>query len=505
MWPFNKKNSSSNQTPGPIFFTNTLTGKKENFIPIKPSVATMYSCGFTVYSQAHIGNIRPYIFSDTIARVLKQSGYHVRRVINITDVGHLVSDGDEGEDKMEVGAKREGTSADEIAVRYTNMFLQDLRLVNLDTNDILFPRATQYISEQINMVKTLQEKAYTYKTSDGIYFDTSKFPEYGKLGGLSDKDIKEGTTESIEERVALAGKSRLKEFTSEKRNPADFALWKFSPTTGKRQQEWSSPWGLGFPGWHLECSAMVRALLGDVIDIHTGGIDHIPVHHNNEIAQSECVLEHPFVHYWMHSAFLTIEGQKISKSIGNTVYLSNITERGYDPLALRYFFLQAHYKSTISFSWDALASAHEALLRLWRLSSSISLESKGQSIESPLQKKFMQLIRDDLGTPQAIAYLWETLRDEDISPKEKLGLLQTAEPVLGLSLLTPPESARKRTADEVPDDIQSLLKDREKARLSRDFEKADTIRAKLETRGYHVEDGPNGALITVLTQTNKVI
>jgi cysteinyl-tRNA synthetase len=509
MWPFGKKNTSggSSASPtGPIFFTNTLSGKKENFIPIKPHVATMYSCGFTVYSQAHIGNIRPYVFSDTIARVLKQSGYHVRRVINITDVGHLVSDADEGEDKMEMGAAREGTTAEEIATRYTNLFLQDLRLVNLDTNDILFPRATQYIPEQIAMVKTLEQKGYTYKTSDGIYFDTSKFPDYGKLGGLSDQDIKEGTSESIEDRVALAGRSRLKEFTNEKRNPADFALWKFSPRTSvKRQQEWSSPWGLGFPGWHIECSAMVRALLGDTIDIHTGGIDHIPVHHNNEIAQSECALGHPFVHYWMHNAFLTIEGQKISKSLGNTVYLSNITERGFHPLALRYFFLQAHYRSTISFSWDTIAAASEALTRLWRLSATINVESKGQSVATEAQKKFMQLVRDDLGTPQALAYLWEVLRDEDVTPKEKLGLLEIADPVLGLSLLNPPESARKRTADEVPADIQALLKDRAKARLSHDFEKADTIRAKLETRGYRVEDGPNGPILTMLAKRVEVI
>ncbi len=367
----------------------------------------MYSCGFTVYSQAHIGNIRPYIFSDTIARVLKSSGYHVRRVINITDVGHLVSDGDEGEDKMEVmevGAKREGTTADEIAVRYTNLFLQDLRAVNLDTNDILFPRATQYIPEQISMVKTLEQKGYTYKTSDGIYFDTSKFPEYGKLGGISEEAIKEGSSDSIEERVQLAGRTRLKEFTSEKRNPADFALWKFSPVSAKRQQEWSSPWGLGFPGWHLECSAMVRALLGDTIDIHTGGIDHIPVHHNNEIAQSECTLGHSFVHYWMHEAFMTINGEKISKSIGNTVYLSDIIERGFHPFALRYFFLQAHYKSTISFSWEALQAAQEALNRLWRMSATILVESKGQAVSTDAQKTFIRLVNDDLGTPQALAF-----------------------------------------------------------------------------------------------------
>jgi cysteinyl-tRNA synthetase len=370
MWPFgntfgdkqNQKSKGAKETivPSPIFLTNTLSHKKETFIPIKPHVATLYSCGFTVYSQAHIGNIRPYVFSDILARTLIADGYHVRRVINITDVGHLVSDGDEGEDKMEMGAKRENTTADEIATRYTNLFLHDLKEVNIDTESVLFPRATQYISEQITMVKELEKNGYTYRTSDGIYFDVSKFPEYGKLGGLSDEALKEGSSDSVEDRIALAGRTRLKEFTSEKRNPADFALWKFSPRTARRQQEWSSPWGLGFPGWHIECSAMVRALLGDTIDIHTGGIDHIPVHHNNEIAQSESVLGHPFVHYWMHSAFLTIEGQKISKSLGNTIYLSEIIERGYHPLALRYFFLQAQYSSSISFSWDTLAGAQEA-------------------------------------------------------------------------------------------------------------------------------------------------
>jgi cysteinyl-tRNA synthetase len=510
MWPFGKRTQSAPAESGrgplfcPLFFLNTLSGRKENFNPIKPGVATMYSCGFTVYSQAHIGNIRPYVFSDTIARVLKQGGYHVRRVINITDVGHLVSDGDEGEDKIEMGAKREGTTAEEIATRYTNLFLQDLRGVNIDTNDILFPKATQYIPEQIALVKILEQKGLTYKTSDGIYFDTSKFPEYGKLGGLSDEALKDGDSDSIEERVALAGRTRLKDFTSEKKHPQDFALWKFSPlTAAKRQQEWSSPWGMGFPGWHLECSAMVRAILGDTIDIHTGGIDHIPVHHNNEIAQSESALGHPFVHYWMHSAFLTIEGQKISKSLGNTVYLSEIIEKGFHPLALRYFFLQAHYRSTISFSWDALAASNEALNRLWRLCATVAVESKATSVPTDAQKQLVKLFNDDLGTPQALAFLWETLRDEDVTQKEKLGLIQTAEPFLGLSLLNPPESARKRTPDELPDDIQSLVKDREKARLAHDFEKADTIRGKLEIRGYRVEDAPNGPLLTLSAPTPK--
>jgi cysteinyl-tRNA synthetase len=511
MWPFSTKSSKnlgkagSSVTPSPIFFTNTLSGKKENFIPIKPGVATMYSCGFTVYNQAHIGNIRPYIFSDLISRILKADGYHVRRVINITDVGHLVSDADEGEDKMEIGAKREGTTAEEIAIRYTNLFLQDLRLVNLDTEDILFPRATQYIPEQIAMVKTLEKKGFTYRTHDGIYFDVSTFPDYGKLGGLSDEALKHGDSGSIEERISLAGRTRLKEFTSEKRNPADFALWKFSPLTSKRQQEWSSPWGMGFPGWHLECSAMIRALLGDTIDIHTGGIDHIPVHHNNEIAQSESVLEHPFVHYWIHGAFLTIDGQKISKSIGNVVYLSEIIERGYHPLSLRYFFLQAHYRSTISFSWEAIGAANEALTRLWKLCASIEIESKGISVASESQKQLMQFLHDDIGTPQALALLWEVVRDEDLSIKEQRGVIEVADAIFGLSLLNPPEFARKLTMDEVPADIRSLVKDREKARLAKDFEKADLIRDKLQNRGYRVEDAPNGPLLTLLPQRHKMI
>ncbi len=522
MWPFKKRSPANapgtlpHTSPGtslsspssslslPLFFTNTLSGRKEQFASLKPGIATMYSCGFTVYSQAHIGNIRPYIFSDLIARTLEADGYHVRRVINITDVGHLVSDADEGEDKMEMGAKREGTTAEEIASRYTNLFLQDLKQMNMNLDEILFPRATHYIQEQIAMAKTLEQKGYTYRTSDGIYFDTSKFPDYGKLGGISDEALKQGSAETIHDQIALAGRTRLKEHTSEKRNPADFALWKFSPRTTKRQQEWSSPWGLGFPGWHLECSAMVRALLGDTIDIHTGGIDHIPVHHNNEIAQSEGVLGHPFVHYWMHCAFLTIDGQKISKSIGNTIYLSDITERGYHPLALRYFFLQAHYSSSLSFTWEAFAGASEALQRLWRLAANVQHESKGEAKQSgkilECQKKFIRLMHDDLATPQGVAYLWEILRDEDLSPKEKNAFLQTAEAHLGLSLLAPPESARKRKPEELPDDIQDLVRDREKARRVQDYAKSDTLREKLKNRGYLVEDSPTGPLLTLISK-----
>jgi cysteinyl-tRNA synthetase len=482
--------------PLPLFYTNTLTGKKENFIPLKPGFVKMYSCGPTVYSRAHIGNMRAYVFSDLIARSLLANGYHVRRVINITDVGHLVGDGDEGEDKMEMSAKAEGLRAEEITARYSKLFTQDLEQLGIDTTNILFPHATEYIQEQIKMIQELEKKSYTYRTNDGIYFDTSKSLDYGALGGISEAELKSGDKTTLEDRITIAAGRRISE-NKDKRHPADFALWKFSPTTGRRQQEWRSPWGIGFPGWHIECSAMIRALLGDEIDIHTGGIDHIPIHHNNEIAQSEGVFGKPFVRYWIHGAFLNIEGEKISKSLHNDSYVPELPEKGIHPLALRYFFLQAHYRSPISFSWDALTASNEGLNRLWRLCATIAQEAKGISSPSKEQKQIRTFLNDDLGTPQALAYLWEILRDEDMSPKQKLGIIEAAEPVLGLSLLNPPESARQRTPAELPDDIQKIVQEREKARLSRDFEKADLLRAKLANRGYRVDDAPSGPLLTL--------
>lgn len=497
MWPFGKKNTGAGSLPKtPIFVTNTLSGKKETFIPLRPGFVNMYSCGPTVYSRAHIGNMRAYVFSDLVSRTLLTNGYHVRKVINITDVGHLTGDSDTGEDKMEMSAKAEGLRAEDITARYTKLFIEDLQLLGIDIKDVLFPRATEYIQEQIKMVQELEKRGHAYRTHDGIYFDTSTFPEYGKLGGISDAELKTGDKATLEDRITIAAGRRIEE-NKDKRQPADFALWKFSPLTGKRQQEWPSPWGMGFPGWHIECSAMIRAILGEVIDIHTGGIDHIAIHHNNEIAQSEGVFGKPFVRYWMHGAFLNVEGEKISKSLKNDVYVSELSDQNIHPLALRYFFLQAHYRSPLSFSWDALTASNEALTRLWRLCANIALEAKGISVPTDSQQRIRALLADDLGTPQALAYLWEALRDEDITPKEKLGIIEAAEPILGLSLLNVPESARQRTADEVPADIQKLVKDREKAREAHDFEKADTIRAKLKTRGYHVDDGPSGPLLTV--------
>lgn len=461
-----------------VFFTNTLSGAKELFIPLKPGFVTMYSCGPTVYNRAHIGNLRAYVFSDTIDRTLVAAGYRVRRVINITDVGHLVGDGDEGEDKMAVGAAREHATPEAIAARYTKLFIDDIGELHVDTDDILFPHATEYIKEQIALAKTLEEKGFAYRLPDGLYFDTQKFPGYGKLGGVSHAHLEAGARVDVVEG---------------KRHPADFVLWRTAKP--KDLQQWDSPWGRGNPGWHIECSAMIRSLLGQEIDIHTGGEDHIGVHHNNEIAQSEAASGRTFVRYWMHSAFLTMGGEKASKSLGNVVYLSEIVEKGFHPLALRYFFLQAHYRTPLSFSWDALAAAASALDRLWRLSREIGEESKRVGESSEAKENFLVTLRDDLATPQALASLWDALRSEEYIPEEKWGLLEAADAHLGLSLTTPPETG-ELTSSEIPEEMQQMLEKRETARNSKDFSEADRIRAAIEERGYRVDDGPKGPVLT---------
>lgn len=459
---------------------------------MRPGNVTLYSCGPTVYSQAHIGNLRAYVFSDLLARILEDQGQRVRRVINITDVGHLVSDSDEGEDKMEKSARESGESASDIAEKYTKIFIDDIQKLNIDTKDILFPYATHYIPEQIALIKVLEQKGYTYRTHDGLYFDTSKFHGYGKLGGIPASLIKEGDVASLDDRINLAKHGRIAQ-NEEKRNPADFALWKFSPAgMVRRQQEWQSPWGMGFPGWHIECSAMSKALLGEQIDIHTGGMDHIPIHHNNEIAQSEGASNKQFVRYWMHSAFLTMNSERIGKSLGNAVYLSEIIERGYSPLALRYLFLQAHYRSPLSFTWDSLTASNEALQRLWKETQDLKKAAKGLSVWSPLADRMVTLLRDDLGTPQALALLWEVVRDEDLPPKQAWGVVEAAEKILGLELIDPPS----RALEDIPEGMQKLLESREQARIARDFAEADRIRIHIENSGYAVEDGPSGPVLT---------
>ncbi|HWH16288.1 MAG TPA: cysteine--tRNA ligase [Candidatus Paceibacterota bacterium] len=463
----------------PLFLTNSLSGKKELFSPLRANVASLYSCGPTVYSRAHIGNLRAYVFADVLARTLSEAGYHVRRVINITDVGHLTDDADTGEDKMEKGAREEGVSAKDIAHRYTRAFLEDIRALGIDTESVSFPKATEYIEEQIALIQLLEEKGFTYRTKDGIYFDTSRFPNYGALDHGGGK-LREEAFAEIGRRIAG---------NPEKRHPADFALWKFSPRGARRQQEWNSPWGIGFPGWHIECSAMSRALLGQPFDIHTGGVDHIPVHHTNEIAQSEAAYDVALARYWLHSAFLTIENRKISKSLGDDIYLSDIAERGMDPLALRYLFLQAQYRSPLSFSWDSLEAAANALAKLRRAAQSIRAEAEGAPVASDASRRMVALLRDDLATPSALALLWETVKDEDMEREEQLGVISAADRVLGLNLLTSAPNA-------VPEHILALVAERETARESRDFAKADALRIHIEASGYRVEDGPSGPVVT---------
>ena len=475
---FKKKNTEGVRRPAQVFFTNTLSGNKELFIPQRPGIVTMYSCGPTVYSQQHIGNLRAAVFADTLARVLKGAGYHVRRVINITDVGHLAGDGDRGEDKMAIGAAREHTTPEAIAERYTRIYLDDLDDLNIDTKDIQFPRATEYIKEQVALAKTLEEKGFAYRLPDGLYFDTEKFPSYGKLGGL------QGVKQEAGARVEVA---------KGKRHPADFVLWRTAKPTDL--QQWDSPWGRGNPGWHIECSAMSRSLLGQEIDIHTGGMEHIGVHHNNEIAQSEAASGRTFVHYWLHNAHLSIEGAKLAKSTGNAIYLSDITKRGLHPLALRYFFLQAHYHTPLSFSWDALAGAGNALERLHKMAGDIAEESKCASAPSEARDRFLAAMRDDLATPQALGVLWDSLKSEDYAPEEKWGLLEDADVHLGLSLAESRASGTVAEAD-IPQAIRDMLSRREIARVSKDFAEADRIRGDIERSGYRVDDGPDGPVLT---------
>ncbi|MCI0472541.1 MAG: cysteine--tRNA ligase, partial [Ignavibacteria bacterium] len=324
-----------------IYFYNTLSRKKEEFIPISGSKAGIYTCGPTVYNFAHIGNLRSYFFEDILKRVLLYNGYDVKHIMNITDVGHLVSDEDEGEDKMEKGSAREGKTVWEIAEDYTEAFKKDISLLNI-LPPTVYCKATDFIQEQIEMIKCLEDKGYTYIIEDGVYYDTSKFPDYGKMALL---DI-----EGLEEGIRV-------EINTEKRNKTDFALWKFTPKDVKRQMEWESPWGRGFPGWHIECSAMSIKFLGNHFDIHCGGVDHIPIHHTNEIAQAEACTGEKFVNYWLHGEFLIEEKGKMSKSAGEFLKLQSLIDKGYSPFDYRYFLLMTHYRKKIKFSFNNLDSA----------------------------------------------------------------------------------------------------------------------------------------------------
>ena len=452
-------------------FYNSLTRQKEEFVPLDPGLVRVYSCGPTVYSHQHIGNMRPYVFADVLKRTLRYFGYQVKHVINITDVGHLTDDADAGDDKMELAAKREGVSIWDVAARYTELFQSDIQRLHVLEPD-LWSRATDHIEEQIEMVKTLEDKGYAYTTGDGVYFDTSKDPGYPQLG---QRDLAQ---QEAQDRIQRS---------DEKRNAADFALWKRSPAGEKRQMEWDSPWGRGFPGWHIECSAMSSKYLGDQFDIHTGGIDHIPVHHPNEIAQSEAAFDvHPWVRFWMHNGWLMFGDEKISKSTGGLLNLEDLVEQGFEPLAFRFFFLGAVYRQQLSFSLEALRGAQKSYRRLVRHAIELRAHAAAVEPDPDFRARFAAALADDLNTPQALAVVWEVVRS-DLAPEQKWALLADFDQVLGLDL------ANAELAEaEADEEIDALIRERNEARASKNFARADEIRDLLQERGIILEDSPEG-------------
>ena len=453
---------------------NTKSRQIEVFTPIHEGSVGIYSCGPTVYHFQHLGNMRAAVFADTLRRMFVSAHYDVQHVINITDVGHNTDDSDIGEDKMEKGAKREGKNVWDIAKIYTESYFKDLTSLGIPLKEYMFPHATDHIAEQIALIRRLQEKGYTYVISDGVYFDTSKFPHYADFAHLDIDGLQSG--------------ARVEE-NKEKRNITDFALWKFSPKDEKRQMEWSSPWGTGFPGWHIECSAMSMKYLGEHFDIHTGGIEHIPVHHTNEIAQSEGATGHTFANYWMHNNHLLDTEGKMSKSHGDFLTLSSLIEKGYNPLAYRYFLLTAHYRKELAFSFEALDGAVVAYTKLWNWAAQ-HLTSEGTIVES-YQQRFLESLYDDLGTPEAIATIWALMKDTTISDSDRYVTLLYMSAVLGLGLH---EAQKEEFA--IPENIQALIELRTIARNEKNFTESDRLREELANHGFSVKDTNTGQEIS---------
>ncbi|MGB2579760.1 cysteinyl-tRNA synthetase [Elusimicrobium simillimum] len=454
---------------------NTFTKEKEEFVPLHNSGATLYACGPTVYNYAHIGNLRTYIFEDFLVRTLRTE-MPVKHVINITDVGHLTSDADSGEDKMELGAAREGKSAWDIAKFYEKKFFEDFDALNC-TRPSITSHASKHIDDMIALVQVLEQKGYTYKTSDGIYYDTSKFPNYhGLVGHAHISGLKSGA------RV---------EFNTEKRNPSDFALWKFSPKDSTRQMEWDSPWGVGFPGWHIECSAMAMKYLGPTIDIHCGGVDHVAVHHSNEIAQSEAATGKPYVRCWVHGEFLVLRAGKMSKSDGTFLTIDALKERGYSPLDYRYLCLGAHYRTQLEFTFESLDFARTSLKTLKERIKALTDEG---DFDKPgykdLKDKFMAAVRDDLNTAKALAVVWESFKSPT-NDHTKREFLKEADKILGLDLL----KIEEEKPLNIPAGIQALLDARADARKNKDFKKSDELRDQLAALGFVVKDTPQGQVL----------
>ncbi len=453
----------------PLKLYDNYTRSLRAFEPLAPGGEVgLYTCGPTVYDYQHIGNYRTFLFEDVLKRVLEWNGYRVRHVMNVTDVGHLTSDADEGEDKMEKGARRTGKSAWEIAELYTGAFLADMQALRIESPTIL-SRATDHIAEQIAFIVDIEKNGYTYRTSDGVYFDTSKQPDYGYLARLDKAGLEAG------KRVGVG----------EKRHPTDFALWKFSPPGEKRQMEWDSPWGRGFPGWHIECSAMAQKYLGDFFDIHCGGEDHIPIHHTNEIAQTEARVGTRLANFWMHGYFLLANDAKMAKSAGGFLRVASLAERGYDPLAYRYLCLTAHYRTQLNFTWDALDAAATGLDRM-RSGFFALAHRDGAPADADAIERFTGFVNDDLNMPRALAVAWETLRG-DLPDAVKRATLARCDDVFGLGLVE-----WKPKVETAPDDVRELAEQRAAARKAKNWSESDRLRAELHALGWETEDRPDG-------------
>ena len=448
---------------------DTYERKVRPFEPLIPGKVGVYACGPTVYNFAHIGNLRTYLFEDLLKRVLLRNGYEVNHIINITDVGHLTSDADTGEDKIELGAKRTGMTAWELAAFYTDAFQKDLKRLNV-LDPSVWCKATDHIEEQITFIEELEEKGFTYHTSDGIYFDSRKLNNYGFLARLDIEGLQAGARVDQGERKFVT----------------DFALWKFSPEDEQRQMEWDSPWGRGFPGWHIECSAMSAKYLGDYFDIHCGGEDHIPIHHTNEIAQTEAARGTRLANYWMHGYFLQLDNAKMAKSSGEFLTLDVVEKKGFSTLAYRYFCFSAHYLTQMSFSWASLDAAQRTLNRLYE--TAWNWGDPGE-VSADYLARFDACLNDDLNMPRALAVLWELVRSEEADSVKKATLL-ACDDVLGLDI------ANWAPAEiEVPDEVSALVQAREEARAAKDWGRADELRKQVSDLGYVIEDTKEGAKI----------
>jgi cysteinyl-tRNA synthetase len=455
----------------------------EEFKPVTAGKVGIYACGPTVYQYAHIGNLRSYIFEDILRRTLLYNGFKLTHVMNITDVGHLTSDADSGEDKMLKGAKREGKTVWEIAKFYTDAFMSDTLKLNIQKPDVIC-KATDHIKEMITLIQRMEKNGYTYTAGGNVYFDVSKFADYGKLARLNLEEQKASARVDVDEN---------------KKSPFDFALWFTKSKFTEQEMKWPSPWGAGYPGWHIECSAMSMKYLGEQFDIHCGGIDHIPIHHTNEIAQSEAATgKKPWVKYWMHGEFLVMDKGKMAKSAGGFITLQTLIDKGYNPLIYRYFCLGAHYRQQLNFSWEGLDGAKNTFVRLKEKVLEIkdnAAKKQGDDEEKTHEydSEFKKAIDDDLSTPLALSTMWSVVRDEEISDREKLRLLLDFDKVLGFGF-----AAWKRETVKVPAEIQTLLDEREKARKEKNFTSSDELRNKIKTLGYEVSDTPEGQKVRKL-------